>query len=567
MIAGLLWLMMFGWNLHQQTSRSPSATPQGNAEDVARYRVAGVVVDSVSGQPLPNASVSLESLAAMNRDEGDDETTMLSDGDGRFAFENLVAGQYVLWGTRKGYVPQRYKQHGNFSTAIVLGQVSAENLRFEMTPDASIIGQITDEMSEPVRLAHVRLVREGRVNGRRKNVSVREAYTDDLGRYRIDHLPPGTYVVVVTATPWYASGNGRARRSESFGPNANSTKVKESYPGDVNTDVTYPVTYFPSAVDFAAATPIVLHPGDAETANVSMTTVPAVRLTFRKYGSEPDEQQSVASITHTIADGITESVNYGATESQGMVEIVGLPPGNLNVQWMTTKGSDVKTRTQTIQLGGAGHPEISDESATAPATVGGTIQVEPRMHLQNPTIALRNMLTGAGAPARAESNGEFKFSQEFAPGTYELSLPRAQDATLVVAASGAKTSGTTIEISAGQNVELKIFASMSSAQITGVTMKDGKPVDGVMVLLVPADFEHETGRMRIDQSDSDGSFHLARIVPGKYTVLGIEDAWKAEWSSPEFLRKFLPGGQVIEVGVDAKLKVNVNVQKNMNSTD
>ena len=137
----------------------------------------------------------------------------------------------------------------------------------------------------------------------------------------------------------------------------------------------------------------------------------------------------------------------------------------------------------------------------------------------------------------------------------------------MVAASGAKTSGTTIEISAGQNVELKIFASMSSAQITGVTMKDGKPVDGVMVLLVPADFEHETGRMRIDQSDSDGSFHLARIVPGKYTVLGIEDAWKAEWSSPEFLRKFLPGGQVIEVGVDAKLKVNVNVQKNMNSTD
>ena len=161
MIAGLLWLMVFGWTVQQQTSPSPSATPQGNAEGVARYRVAGVVVDSMSGQPLPNASVSLESLDAMNRDgEGDDEATMLSDGDGRFAFESLAEGQYVLWGTRKGYVGQRYKQHGNFSTGIVLKQgVSAENLRFEMTPDASIIGQITDEMSEPVRLAHVRLVR------------------------------------------------------------------------------------------------------------------------------------------------------------------------------------------------------------------------------------------------------------------------------------------------------------------------------------------------------------------------------------------------------------------------
>jgi hypothetical protein len=449
----------------------------------------------------------------------------------------------------------------------VLGQVSAENLRFEMTPDASVVGEITDEMSEPIRLAHVRLVREGRVNGRRKNVMVREAVTDDLGHYRLDHLQPGTYVIAVTATPWYAGGNGRARPSESRGPSGNSTQVKESHPEDANTDVTYPVTYFPSAVDFAAATPIVLHPGDAETANVSMTVVPAVRLTFRKYGSDPDEQTSVASITHTIADGITESVSYGARESKGVVEVEGLPPGNLNVQWMTTKGSDVKTRTQTVRLGGGGHPEISDESATAPVTVGGTIQFDPRMRLQNPVILLGNSTTYAETRARIESNGEFKFSQEFAPGTYELSIPRAPGASLVVAASGAKTAGTTIEIAAGQNVELKIFASMSTAQVTGVTMKDGKPVDGVMVLLVPGDFEHETGMMRIDQSDSDGSFHLARIVPGKYSILAIEDAWKAEWSSPEFLRKFLAGGQVVEVGVDAKLKVNVNVQTNLSSTD
>jgi hypothetical protein len=558
MIAGLLWLVMVGLMLPQQTSRLPGARPQGNAEAIARYRVAGVVVDSVSGQALPNASIS---LADTNRgDEGDDEVATMSDGDGRFAFENLAEGQYVLWGRRKGYVEQRYKQHGNFSTGIVLKQgVSADNLRFEMTPDASIIGQVTDEMSEPVRLAHIRLVREGRVNGRRKNVLIRDAVTDDLGRYRLDHLQPGTYLIVVSAMPWYAGGSGRPRQ------NGNSTQVKESHPEDANTDVTYPVTYFPSAVDFAAATPIVLHPGDAETANVSMTAVPAVRLTFRKYGSKPDEQTSVAAITHTIADGITESVDYGARESEGMVEVVGLPPGNLNVQWMTTKGSDVTTRTQTIRLGGAGHPEISDESA--PAAVRGTIQFDPRLRLQNPVILLGNATTYAEARAKIESNGEFKFSQEFVPGTYELSIPRAPGASLVVAARGAKTAGTTIEIAAGQNVELKIFASMSTAQLAGVAMKDGKPVDGVMVLLVPGDFEHEAGMIRIDQSNSDGSFHLARIVPGKYTVLGIEDAWKAEWSSPEFLRKFLPGGQVVEVGADARLKVNVSVQKNTNPPD
>jgi hypothetical protein len=298
MIAGLLWLMMAGSMLQQQALRLATEMPQRNAEAETPYRVAGVMVDSVSGEPLPNASVSLEALANIGRrGSGDDEATTLSDENGRFAFENLATGQYVLWGTRKGYVGQRYKQHGNFSTGIVLEQgLSADNLRFEMTPDASIIGQITDEMSEPVRLARVRLVREGRVNGRRKNVSVRDVVTDDQGRYRLDHLQPGTYVIAVTAVPWYAGGNGRSRPSENSTPNANSTQVKESHPEDANTDVTYPVTYFPSAVDFAAATPILLHPGDAETANVSLAAVAAVRLTFRKYGSDPDEQTSVAAI-------------------------------------------------------------------------------------------------------------------------------------------------------------------------------------------------------------------------------------------------------------------------------
>jgi hypothetical protein len=201
------------------------------------------------------------------------------------------------------------------------------------------------------------------------------------------------------------------------------------------------------------------------------------------------------------------------------------------------------------------------------ATVHGTIQLDPRLHLQNPLITLRNTLTGKEERARAEEDGKFDFLREFAAGTYEFSIPRAPEASLVIAASGAKTAGTTIEISAGQSVELKIFASMSTGQVTGVTMEEGKPVDGVMVLLVPADFEHETSMMRIDQSDSDGSFTLARVVPGRYTVLGIENAWKAEWSSADFLRKFLAGGQVVDVGADAKVKVNVKVQKNTTSPD
>ena len=561
MIPCVLWLMMFGWMPGQQTSRLPSERPQANSVAAAHYRVAGVVIDSVSGQPLAQATMSLEALESMNRG-ADDEVTTLTDGDGHFAFENLAAGHYVLWGHRKGYGEQRYKQHGSFSTGIVLGEeLSADNLRFEMTPDASIIGEVTDEMSEPVRQAHIRLVREGRMNGRRRNVVIREAVTDDQGRYRVDHLGSGTYVIVVTATPWYADSAGRARTA------ANSKGRSELHAEDANTDVTYPVTYFPSALDFAAATPIVLHPGETATANVSIAPVPAVHFTFRKYTNDPEEQTSLTSITRTIADGVPEMVFYQARESDGVVEILSLPPGNLDFDWTVTKGGEVRKRSQTMHFGNSGQVESAEDDAPSMATVHGTIQLDPRLHLQNPLITLRNTLTGKEERARAEEDGKFDFLREFAAGTYEFSIPRAPEASLVIAASGAKTAGTTIEISAGQSVELKIFASASTGQVTGVAMKDGEPVDGVMVLLVPADFEHEAGMMRIDQSDSDGSFTLARVVPGRYTVLGIENAWKAEWSSADFLRKFLAGGQVVDVGADAKVKVNVNVQKNTTSPD
>jgi len=559
MIPGLLWLMMFAAMLQPLASRLPNEGPQANGGTAERYRVAGVVVDSVTGQPLLHATMSLETLADLNRG-ADDEATMLTDGDGRFAFENLAAGHYVLWGQRKGYVQQRYKQHGTFSTGIVLGKdLSAENLRFEMTPDASIVGWVTDEMSEPVREARVLLVREGRVNGRRRNVSPRAVLTDDQGRYRIDHLGPGTYLIVVKAIPWYANGSGE-NGNASATRNTKGRQATESRTEDANTDVTYPVTYFPSAVDHTAATPIVLHPGDTATANVSVAPVPAIHFTYRRYGNDPEEETSLVSISQTIVDGITERVSYRAGEHDGVIEIVGLPPGNLDFDWMVTKGGAVKKRSQTLHFGSSGEIESSEDGAT----VKGTIQVDPRMRMPNPMILLRNTLTGAEARARAESNGEFDFMREFAAGTYELSLMRALEPSLVIAASGAKTAGTTIEISAGQNVALKIFASMSTAQVTGVAMKEGKAVDGVMVLLVPADLDHEIGSMRIDQSDSDGSFNLARVVPGRYTILGIEDAWKAEWSSPDFLRKFLTRGQVVEVGADAKIKVNVNVQRNTN---
>jgi hypothetical protein len=63
------------------------------------------------------------------------------------------------------------------------------------------------------------------------------------------------------------------------------------------------------------------------------------------------------------------------------------------------------------------------------------------------------------------------------------------------------------------------------SQVTGLVQVEGKPTAGVMVLIVPESGENLEEDSRRDQSDSDGTFTLANILPGKYVLMAIEDGW------------------------------------------
>ena len=87
-----------------------------------------------------------------------------------------------------------------------------------------------------------------------------------------------------------------------------------------------------------------------------------------------------------------------------------------------------------------------------------------------------------------------------------------------------------------------------------------KPIDAVMVVLVPEIPDHNLQLFRRDQSDSDGSFTLPNILAGKYTVIALENGWDLDWYTPAVLRKYLPGGEPVEVSPNSKLEVKVSVQ-------
>ena len=87
-----------------------------------------------------------------------------------------------------------------------------------------------------------------------------------------------------------------------------------------------------------------------------------------------------------------------------------------------------------------------------------------------------------------------------------------------------------------------------------------------MVLLVPESSENIEDDSRMDHSDSDGTFALREILPGKYRLMAIDDGWDLEWANPAVLKPFRENAQIFEIVPDGSTKATVNVQRSTKNT-
>jgi hypothetical protein len=157
--------------------------------------------------------------------------------------------------------------------------------------------------------------------------------------------------------------------------------------------------------------------------------------------------------------------------------------------------------------------------------------------------------------------GEVEFKQGVPPGSYEVSVPGGQNVFIQsMRATGARLNGRTLEIKGDTPVKLTVALAQGMGEITGVALRGDKPVSGAMIVLVPADPANNQVLFRRDQSDSDGSFRLAEVVPGRYTLLAIDDGWELEWANPAVLRKFMAQGEPVVVETKGKYSVKLKVQ-------
>ncbi len=562
-LARTTWLILlcataFAQQLPQ--SETPVPATQSQAKPAPQpLRIAGVVVNSLSGQPVPSVRVAIARVTQGT--DRDIDQAVTTGPDGKFAFTGLTRGKYSLMATARGYSLQYFDHHDPYATAIAVGpDLESGNLVFRLEPDAAIDGTITDDNNEPIQYALVRLFQRSTEEGMQKTEPMNQSQTDDQGHYHLGHLEPGTYYLAVSARPWYAQSRGFAR------PN-NADVLVRSSPENSALDVTYPLTFYASALDSAEATPLQLTPGERATADVSLRALPSAHLRIHTGAADSAALGLMIfpRVWQRIFDGYLDSV-ANAPDSwvgPGVIEVSGLAPGHYVVEVPASTGENQKSGTRgwyrDLDLSGDADINISDSPGFA--SISGTIlfpeHVPPHVALQ-----LSDPTTGETMRSDINQRGEFDFrSDNVRPGRYQIGLEAAGGYSLVkLAATGAKVSGRTLEVGNNANVRISGIATQGAARVTGTATREGEPFAGAMIVLVPQDPANNLPLFRRDQSDSDGTFTLANVVPGQYTVLAIANGWDLEWANPTVLQPYLKNTQSVQVPSGGKLDLKVQVQ-------
>jgi hypothetical protein len=511
----------------QVAKANPRPTPR------VGFRVAGTVVNSKTSQPLARATVSVTDTKNPKNAQ-----SLVTGEDGRFQFL-VSAGKYSLLGTKHGFLPFSYEQHENFWTAIVTGAgLETENLILRLPPPAIISGKVTDDFGEPVRRATVTVFSETHRAGVSRIQPFSAATTDDLGTYELEGLGAGTYFLCASAQPWFAEHLISSQASAGM-----ASLI------DRDLDVAYPVSYYKEATESEDATPIPLRAADQIEVDFHMSAVPALHLVFH-IPPDASGQYEIPILRKPAFDSLEGASVDGQVEqiSPGLYEMTGLAGGRYSLQERASTQGAMRGSTD-VDLASDGQ-EFDLSAGAQGASVKMTVRLRGGAELPaNLYIALHDEKGRVGAVTEVNDKGEVAFSGVL-PGTYEVvagAISGKSYSVARIASEEGVTSGHSLSVAAGASLQLSAVLVGGTATVEGVAQRQGKAAAAAMIVLVPDDPAANMELFRRDQSDLDGSFALAQVVPGNYTILAIADGWDLDWAKPAVIESYRQHGQKIVV--------------------
>ena len=534
--------------VHAQAQRD-RATPASADSPTAAIR--GRVVNSATGDPVRNARVSVT---------GEHELpALLTDRDGRFAFERLPAGDFILAASKAGYAKTTFgaRNPDAAGRAIHLDAGAiVDDVVVPLVRGAAIAGTVVDETGEPVGGASVMIERASIRVGMLPTPTV--ALTDERGEYRAGSLGEGRVRVSVFA----------AARDVAMLPNSGGLVMNGGSLGDR--------IYYPGGLKAREGEPIALQRGE-EARGIDFV-VPARAPRVPRVGAPPRDRGAiggrvVAADGRAIAGaqvslmptGNTEvTAHFAIADAAGAYQFVlpqgaggtfriaarrdGYLPAAFGQRAPADPGDEVSAAAGEIK-------SDVDITLPRPSTISGTLFDENGDPVEGATI--RAMLTrtiGGRRETRqarigsrpTDDLGRYRLSG-LPPGDYvlaavvgqiigtEVSADLPGYATTFFPGTARAAEGVPITVGASQDVGGADFSLVRTrtARVSGRAFDAaGDPITGGIALMPSrrsAGVMPTTIGARIER---DGRFEFTNVAPGEY-VLQAQRHRNAAWNEGE----------------------------------
>lgn len=564
------------------------ASPRDSGQRSSTSHLSGIVVSAEDGrQPIRRAMVSLD---------GPSQISQITDDDGRFAFDNLPAGEYAITATRAAFLPAEYgaRRPGRLASRLSITAGAAfDNVTLYMARGAAIEGIVRDVNGEPAANMGVVVSSPDNVA---QFVSVLGSpwMTDDRGLYRAFGLAPGSYVVFATPTV--------VRRGEIVQPSATamdaalralmdrsslaSTPIVPAF----DSTVSYGPIFHPNAATLAQASVITVGAGDERSGvDVNLMLVPTRAIDgivldqsgrpatqiqlFISGNGMPSPMFDAAPImtgrSTTMGAGRFRYTNVTAGRYTVTAKRPADPPLWAQVQ-VDVSASDVTGLELRLQpaLTVSGRIAFDGKTLPPPANLASVrLTLAPPGGSGGGMANLTNYGLGTTVVVNADEDGFFQAG--LIPGAYMASAfipgntPATGWALRSVLIGGVDAVDVPVSIDGAMAREIVFTFSDRHSELAGtISTPAGQPATEYYVVAMPADrtlWRPGSRRMKMARPSTAGRYVFTDLPPGDYLIGAVTDFAASDFGDRTILSQLADAAVKVTLTDGAKVVQDLRI--------
>jgi hypothetical protein len=505
------------------------------SNSTARQTVKGTVVSSTGGEPIAGALVELS---------GTTQASQFAGPGGSFQFENVPEGQVSITAQKPGFLNAAMQMTDPFAyrnSQFTVGP-NMKDVQVKLIPECQLTGRVINSDGEPLHNVFLQIMSEQIFAGRTRWLHRGGASTDENGLYRIENLPPGRYLIRTASRAMFVNI-----------PAALQQAAEQSDPISTNVDLNlgYPSTYYPSAADMTAAQPLEIKPGEEARADFNI----APQHGFHVGGVVAGISNDPVMVSVEGPDGQSVPIASRVNPRTGRFRLPLVYPGTWTLVFRTqargpggaiakqsvTVGSTDVTNLQVQMQPLASIPVQVDESAaTTPSTAvpapGDPAQQPPqraRVWVQLiPTDPSENMWQFASVRQGVDAPLAIP---NVPPGNYRAiaqSFGTAECLDTITAGGVDLTKSEYALSDGGSPVPIQVALRSDCASLKGTVRSPSPNPSGVVVLVA----KNLALSPKLSQIGTDGSFSFAGLSPGDYQLYALSSSAGLEYEEPDGMR-------------------------------